>query len=78
MDKQSNKTENHQLTTDDLAFSAYLKIKGFNLVKSNQNRAKQTFTFEIGNDDAHILKLEFINSSFLSYYNELRNLKKLL
>ena len=78
MTKKSNGVENNHITTDDLAFSAYLKIHGYNLIKSDQNRSKRTFTFEIDDGQANNLKLEFINSKFASYYNELRNLKKLL
>ena len=66
------------ITTDDLAFSAYLRMKEFPLITSNQNNGKSTFTFEIRECDPEALKVEFVNSRFLSYYNELRNLKKLL
>lgn len=69
---------NESITTDDLAFSAYLRMKEFPLITSNQNNGKSTFTFEIMNIDPEALKVEFVNSRYLSYYNELRNLKKLL
>ena len=68
----------YQITTDDLAFSAYLKMKGYQLIKSAQKKSKSIFTFENGADDVNQLKLKFINSEFLNYYNELRNLKKLI
>ena len=66
------------MKSDDLAFSAFLKMKGYQLIKCNQNKSKSEFTFEIGEKDAQELKMSFINSEFLSYYNELRNLKKLI
>ena len=73
---KSNQIKNDHIITDDLAFSAYLKMKGYHLIKSDQKKSKSTFTFEVdGNIDQ--LKVEFINSAFLSFYNELRNLKKL-
>lgn len=74
---KSDEIKNNQITTDDLAFSAYLKMKGHNLIKSDQKKSKSTFIFAIGTEDANSLKVEFINSEFLSFYNELRNLKKL-
>ena len=73
---KSDKITNNQITTDDLAFSAYLKMKGYHLIKSDQKKSKSTFTFDV-KGDIEELKVEFINSEFLSFYNELRNLKKL-
>ncbi len=67
----------HHITTDDLAFSAYLKMKGHSLIKCDQRRSKTLFTFDLnGNGDR--LKVEFINSEFVRFYNELRNLKKMV
>jgi hypothetical protein len=74
---ESNEIKNNHITTDDLAFSAYLKMKGYHLLKSDQKKSKSTFIFDVGTEDANSLKVEFINSEFLSFYNELRNLKKL-
>ena len=76
MDKTSNQIKQNQITTDDLAFSAYLRLQGYQLIKSINNRIKNSFVFDIGSDDIPNLKLNFINSKYLNYYNELRNLKK--
>ncbi len=77
MNTTSNQIERNHITTDDLAFSAYLKMKGHCLIKSKQNASKTYFTFEVdGNTEE--LKVEFINSKFLQFYNELRNLKKMI
>jgi hypothetical protein len=74
---ESDKITNNQITTDDLAFSAYLKMKGYPLIRSDQKKSKSTFTFEVdGNIEE--LKVEFINSQFVRFYNELRNLKKMI
>lgn len=83
METNWNQTKSHEIktnhiSTDDLAFSAYLKMKGYHLIKSDQKESKSTFIFEIGTGDANALKVKFINSEFLSFYNELRNLKKLI
>jgi hypothetical protein len=72
-----NETRFNHITTDDLAFSAYLKMKGHSLIKSDQNASKTYFTFKVeGNVDE--LKVEFINSECLQFHNELRNLKKMI
>ena len=68
----------HHITTDDLAFSAYLRMKGYPLLKSDRFKSKMTFTFEANSTNENELKVEFINSEFLTFYNELRNLKKLI
>jgi hypothetical protein len=70
--------KDHHISSDDLAFSAYLKLKGFHLIKSNGNHTKKLFVFNIGSEEANTFKMEFINSEFLKYYNELRNIRKLL
>lgn len=72
-----NQIRDNHITTDDLAFSAYLKLKGHRLIKSEQRKSKAYFTFNVeGVIDQ--LKLEFINSEFVKFYNELRNLKKMV
>jgi hypothetical protein len=74
---KSNEIKDNHFTTDDLAFSAYLKMKGHQLIKSDQKKSKSIFTFEVdGNIDQLIV--EFINSQFAQFYNELRNLKKMI
>lgn len=74
----NNQIKKNHISTDDLAFSAYLKLQGHPLIKSNGSNSKMSFVFNIGSAQIDDLKLEFINSEYLNYYNELRNLKKLL
>lgn len=74
---RSYQTKNNQITTDDLAFSAYLKVQGYPLIKSDQKKSKSTFTFEVDGDSEQ-LKVDFINSKFARFYNEVRNLKKVI
>jgi hypothetical protein len=76
--ESKNQIQSNQIITDDIAFSAFLKMKGYQLIKYDQNKLKSRFTFAIGEEDAQKLKMSFVNSDFLSYYNELRNLKKLI
>jgi len=78
MNVKLNEIKNNHIITDNLAFSAYLKIKGYHLIKSDRKKSKSIFIFENGNKDANSLKMEFINSEFLRFYNEFRNLKKLI
>ena len=68
---------NH-IKTDDIAFSAYLKMQGYPLITINQNGGKSLFEFNVAEQNANELKMTFINSEFISFYNELRNLKKLI
>lgn len=77
MNNKSNQLQNH-IATDDLAFSAYLKLKGHHVIKSDRNKSKSIFTFAIAGEEIDRIKVEFINSEFLTFYNELRNLKKLI
>ena len=67
MENKLNQIKNNHITTDDLAFSAYLKMKGYHLIKSDQNKSKRTFTFKTSNEDAELLQMEFINSEFLNF-----------
>ena len=78
MSEAANTLEANQIITDDLAFSAWLKMKGHTLMGHQQKRSKSLFTFEIESEDAELLKVEFVNSEFLKFYNEVRNLKKIL
>jgi len=78
MDKTKDQIKQNQIKTDDLAFSAYLRLQGYHLIKSENSRTKKSFVFNIGSDESSKLQMDFINSKFLAYYKELRNLKKLL
>jgi hypothetical protein len=75
--QKSDQINSNHITTDDLAFSAYLKMKGSHLIRSDQKKSKTIFTFEV-DKDIEELKVEFINSEFVQFYNELRNLKKII
>ena len=52
-------------------------MRGHRLIKLDQKKSKTYFTFEL-NRDVDQLKVEFINSEFVNFYNELRNLKKII
>jgi len=73
---KSNQNQTPCFTTDDLAFSAYLKVQGFQLIRFNQNQSNCHFGFALEPQEAKQLFIDFINSPFAAYYNALRNLKK--
>ena len=78
MPKKSNHIKSDPIKTDDLAFSAYLRMKGIPLVDMENRRSKQIFYFDITEEAYADEKLDFINSDMLKFYNEIRNLKKLI
>jgi len=78
METSSNQKQQNQITTDDLAFSAYLRLKGYQLIKSDQKGSKFLFSFELESKNTKQLIIEFVNSDFIKYYNEIKNLKKLI
>jgi len=79
MKVQSKSNQIHPIIqTDDLALSAYLRLKGYVLVKSEKVRSKRIFFFDISEDQAAEEKVTFIQSDLLRFYNEVRNLKKLM
>ena len=77
MSQKTNITPNH-ITTDDISFSAWLKMNSYPLLKIDRKVNKSLFVFDIRAKEQNALKMEFINSRFVAYYNELRNLKKLI
>ena len=74
--------EPNQYKTDDLAFAAFLRVKGFQLsrvekIQPNRTDSKRAFYFEVSDEQLQTLKLEFVNSDVLRFYNHILGLKKL-
>jgi hypothetical protein len=74
--------EPNQYRTDDLALAAFLRVKGFQLsrvekIQPNRTDSKRAFYFEVPESQLQELKLEFVNSDILRFYNEILGLKKL-
>jgi hypothetical protein len=68
--------------TEDLAFAAFLRVKGYPLIRveklqPNRTDSKRAFIFELPEAELQALKLAFVNSDLLRFYNELLGLKKL-
>lgn len=76
--QSKSKASNQIIQTDDLALSAYLRLKGYGLIKSEKVRSKRLFFFKISEDQAAEEKVAFVQSDLLRFYNEVRNLKKLM
>jgi len=75
-------SEQNQYRTDDLALAAFLRVKGFQLsrvekIQPNRTDSKRAFYFELPDERLQELKLEFVNSDILRFYNHILGLKKL-
>lgn len=68
---------NSNYVTSDIALAAYLKLKGLKLVRCSRED-KFVFEFEDPTGEAQALALEFINSDFRRYDDEMRSLKKII
>ena len=74
--------EQNEYRTEDLALAAFLRVKGHNLIRvertqPNRTDSKRVFYFDLPESQRQTLKLEFVNSDILRFYNEIIGLKKL-
>ena len=70
---------NKTFKTSDLALAAYMITKGMTLVKAKRlDSGKYFFEIEDPNNSADKLKLEFINSEYYRFDNNLKMLKKMM
>ena len=74
--------EPNEHRTEDLAFAAFLRVKGYALVrveKLQPNRAdsKRAWVFALAPEELQALKLAFVTSDLLRFYHEIIALKKL-
>lgn len=65
-------------STSDIALAAYLKLSGLRLVECGRDGPKFRFVFEDPDGEGEALALEFVNSDFRRYDDEIRSLKKIL
>jgi hypothetical protein len=65
--------------TSDLSLAAFLLMKGVKLIDAKKvSSGKFNFSFDDPNDKAKLFAVEFINSEFCEFDNQVRNLKKLI
>jgi len=74
--------ELNEYRTEDLAFAAFLRVKGYPLsrvekLNPTERNSKRAFFFDVPREKLQELKLAFVNSDLLRFYNELLGLKKL-
>ena len=66
-------------TTSDIGIAAYLQLKGKKLTSCKRlETGKFHFSFEDPDDNCSTLALEFLDSDFCKFDNNVRNLKKIL
>lgn len=72
-------SKNTTYSTSDIALAAYMKLKGMLLVECGRDSQKKFhFVFEDPDSQGAKLALEFVNSDFRRYDDEIRSLKKVL
>jgi hypothetical protein len=70
---------NNTFTTSDLPLAAYLSIKGLVLLKAKKViGGKFEFVLDDKDEIAEELALEYINSDYCKFDNQIRAIKKLL
>ena len=72
----------NQYRTDDLAFAAFLCVQGYALCRveklnPTERNSKRAFYFNVPETQLQELRLEFVNSDILRFYNTILGLKKL-
>ena len=65
--------------TSDIGIAAYLQLRGINLIRCRRlDTGKFHFEFDDKLGECQALSLEFLNSEFCKFDNNVRNLKKVL
>jgi hypothetical protein len=71
--------ENNEYSTSDIGIAAYLQLRSFKLVECTRlETGKFFFRFKDPNRECSALSLEFLDSDFCKFDNNVRNLKKVL
>tara|TARA_B100001564_G_C20079518_1_gene419923 strand:+ start:288 stop:500 length:213 start_codon:yes stop_codon:yes gene_type:complete len=66
-------------TTSDIGIAAFLQLRGIKLVQCKRlETGKFHFAFEDPEGKCQMLALEFLDSDFCRFDNNVRNLKKIL
>ena len=71
--------EEQLFTTSDIGIAAYLQLQGYRLVNCKRlESGKFHFEFEDPDNTCKIKSLDFLDSDFCKFDNNVRNLKKIL
>ena len=75
-------TQTIEFQTEDIALAAYLRVKGYKLNRAEklsraERNSKRMFYFHIPSEEVPEIKLAFVQSDYLRFYNELIALKRL-
>jgi hypothetical protein len=71
--------ESNIFVTSDIGIAAYLQLQGIKLVSCKRlESGKFHFEFEDPSDQCKMKSLEFLESDFCKFDNNVRNLKKIL
>lgn len=66
-------------TTSDIGIAAYLQLRKYKLLECKRlPTGKFYFCFEDPNSECQRMSLQFLESEFCSFDNNVRNLKKIL
>jgi hypothetical protein len=66
-------------TTSDIGIAAFLQLRGIKLTQCKRlETGKFYFAFEDPNGECTALSIEFLDSDFCRFDNNVRNLKKVL
>ena len=66
-------------TTSDIGIAAFLQLRGIKLVECKRlESGKFHFAFDDPNSVCQTLSIEFLDSDFCRFDNNVRNLKKIL
>ena len=75
----SEQNQDKTFKTSDIGIAAYLQLQGFRLLSCRRlETGKFFFEFADANDECKIKSLEFLESDFCKFDNNVRNLKKIL
>jgi hypothetical protein len=66
------------ISADGLAFSAYVRMGPNRLTRLHRSEARVGFGFDRESTGAQSLEVEFSNTEFLRFYDNVRNLEKLV
>ena len=77
--KEGKDLSDNSYITSDIGIAAFLQLKGLRLITCRRlDSGKFHFEFDDESKQCQALSLEFLNSEYCKFDNNVRNLKKLL